>query len=128
MELLYREFEKTGVYQWVRVVTPKHFQVVNGLDFCNGIFDFLVYDIDFLSDEIDIDQLDNLITQYYSSCSDFFLAATDDDRQKQYQFIAEMIAEQEWEIEPIRSCELFVDVDDIDESQILKIIAKKLSE
>ena len=78
-----------------------------------------------MSDEIDIDQLDNLITQYYSSCSDFFLAANDDDRQKQYQFIAEMIAEQEWEIEPIRSCELFVDVDDIDESQMLKIIAKK---
>lgn len=70
-----------------------------------SVDDIAQYDIDFMSDDVDIDKLDGLIDEYYSSCTDFFLASTD-NRQQQFQFIAEMIAEQEWNFDASTTCEL----------------------
>ena len=121
------DFELTDEYQWVKTIAKTHYLVINGTGLPSGDVDFGYYDIDFLSDDIDIDQLDELITEYYSSVSDFFLASTDDDRQQQYQYIAEMIAEQGWDIDPRNTCVLTAEeIEGANENLLLEMIKEKM--
>ena len=121
------DFELTDEYQWVKTIAKTHYLVINGTELPSGDVDFGYYDIDFLSDDIDIDQLDELITEYYSSASDFFLASTDDDRQQQYQYIAEMIAEQGWNIDPLNTCVLTAEeIEGANENLLLEMIKEKM--
>lgn len=106
MKLLRTNFEKTDEFQWVRKVAKGHYIIVNGDELPNGNITFGYYDINLYDDDIESDKLDELINEYYSSCTDFFLAATDENRDEQMQLIAEMVAEQEWEIMPIATCTL----------------------
>lgn len=129
MKIDIRGFEETDVYQWVKTLSRTHYLVIDGIMLPNGYVDFGYYDIDFLSSDIEIDQLDELINEYYSSCSDFFLAATDDNRQQHYQFIAEMIAEQDWHIDPLKTCVLSAkELENVEGDQLLEIIKKKMKE
>lgn len=107
MKFLKEDYEQTDGYQWVKTISPTHYQIINGTEYPDGRVGFAYYDIDFMSDDVDIDNLDGLIDEYYSSCTDFFLASTD-NRQQQFQFIAEMIAEQEWNFDASTTCELNV--------------------
>ena len=121
------DFELTDEYQWVKTIAKTHYLVINGTELPSGDVDFGYYDIDFLSDDIDIDQLDRLINEYYFSVSDFFLASTDDDRQQQYQYIAEMIAEQGWHIDPQNTCELTAEeIEGANENLLLEMIKEKM--
>ena len=123
------DFELTDEYQWVKKLSLTHYLVINGNELPNGNVDFAYCDIDFLSGDIDIDQLDELITEYYSSASDFFLASTDDDRQQQYQYIAEMIAEQEWGIEPRKTCLLTAkEAENNYGDDLLQLVKEKMAE
>ena len=121
------DFELTDEYQWVKTLTKTHYLVINGIELPSGDVDFGYYNIDFLSDDIDIDQLDGLINEYYFSVSDFFLASTDDDRQRQYQCIAEMIAEQDWHIDPQNTCVLTAEeIEGANENLLLEMIKEKM--
>lgn len=123
------DFELTDEYQWVKTIAKTHYLVINGTELPSGDVDFGYYDIDFLSDDIDIDQLDRLINEYYFSVSDFFLASTDDDRQQQYQYIAEMIAEQEWGIEPRKTCLLTAkEAENNNGDDLLQLVKEKMAE
>ena len=123
------DFELTDGYQWVKTIAKTHYLVISGTGLPSGDVDFGYYDIDFLSDDIDIDQLDELITEYYSSVSDFFLASTDDDRQQQYQYIAEMIAEQEWGIEPRKTCLITAkEAENNNGDDLLQLVKEKMAE
>ena len=110
------DFELTDGYQWVKTIDKTHYLVINGTGLPSGDVDFGYY-------------LDELITEYYSSVSDFFLASTDDDRQQQYQYIAEMIAEQEWGIEPRKTCLLTAkEAENNNGDDLLQLVKEKMAE
>lgn len=105
------KFEQTAPLQYVQELGPAHFRVINAEIAANSqTVTFTDTDVNFNDDQWNIDDLDDLIKMYYSSAADFFLASTDDSREEQYKFIAEMAAEQEWGQGPARTVTVAYDM------------------
>lgn len=98
------KFEQMDTYQWVKTLNSNVYEIINGIELPDGRINFGYYTVNFNDyDPEDIDKLDDLITTYYSSCTDFFLNCSG-SKDQQKELIAEMIAEQEWnELQPTKT-------------------------
>lgn len=120
-------FDHTDEFQWVKKIDKGHYKIIDGKELAVDNMNFACFNINFYDDDLDLDRLDELINEYYSSCTDFFLAATDDNRDEQMQFIAEMIAEQEWQVDPVETCTLPIkELDKMSEEKILSHILEHM--
>src|SRR5699024_6737757 len=93
---------------------------------------FDLYDINYtdINSSSNVDSLNDLINTYYDSAIDFWLHETDSQEQAA-QFLAEMIAEQDWNIEPLKTVradyeDLLTDDDFFDDSKVRKYAAATL--
>jgi hypothetical protein len=89
-----RKFKRVDDYRWVKVLSERHFEIVNGLQLPDGSILFSLHDIDFNHQDLDYKKIDEVITFNYSSCSKFFLKETiQNNPEWQWQLIAEMLVD-----------------------------------
>lgn len=88
------KFKRVDDYRWVKVLSERHFEIVNGLQLPDGSILFSLHDIDFNHQDLDYKKIDEVITFNYSSCSKFFLKETiQNNPEWQWQLIAEMLVD-----------------------------------
>ena len=134
MDLAFDSFDKTDNFQFVKTIDPcNHYLVIDGkvTNDCRYVY-FDLYDINYtdINSSSNVDSLNDLINTYYDSAIDFWLHETDSQEQAA-QFLAEMIAEQDWNIEPLKTVradyeDLLTDDDFFDDSKVRKYAAATL--
>ena len=134
MDLALDSFDKTDNFQLVKTIDPcNHYLVIDGkvTNDCRYVY-FDLYDINYtdINSTSNVDSLNDLINIYYDSAIDFWLHETDSQEQAA-QFLAEMIAEQDWNIEPLKTVradyeDLLTDDNFFDDSKVRKYAAATL--
>ena len=134
MDLALDSFDKTDNFQFVKTIDPcNHYLGSDGkvTNDCRYVY-FDLYDINYtdINSSSNVDSLNDLINIYYDSAIDFWLHETDSQEQAA-QFLAEMIAEQDSNIEPLKTVradyeDLLTDDNFFDDSKVRKYAAATL--